>query len=136
MLLVVNTAVKVTDLTAPDKGAECGRFHFLRPTMALVGFGLEVAVKSWTAMEALLRMSFPHGRPRESEKHYWGLSPKKVQWIWKQMILPRLTWLSRLGSFSDENSDDIEKESCKTCPSLLCPHVENHTYCRFGDHFE
>ena len=25
-------------------------------------------------------------------KHYWGLSPKKVHWIWKQVILPRLTY--------------------------------------------
>ena len=25
---------------------------------------------------------------RPAIKHIWGLSPKKVQWIWKQMILP------------------------------------------------
>ena len=25
-------------------------------------------------------------------KHYWGLNPKKVQWIWKQIILPHLTY--------------------------------------------
>ena len=29
---------------------------------------------------------------RPAIKHHWGLSPKKVQWIWKQMILPRLTY--------------------------------------------
>ena len=25
-------------------------------------------------------------------KYYWGLGPKRVQWIWKQIILPRLTY--------------------------------------------
>ena len=25
-------------------------------------------------------------------KHFWGLRPKRVQWIWKQIILPRLTY--------------------------------------------
>ena len=25
-------------------------------------------------------------------KHFWGLNPKRVQWIWKQIILPRLTY--------------------------------------------
>ena len=29
---------------------------------------------------------------RPAIKHHWGLSPIKVQWIWKQMILPRLTY--------------------------------------------
>ena len=25
-------------------------------------------------------------------KHFWGLNPKRVQWIWKPIILPRLTY--------------------------------------------
>ena len=25
-------------------------------------------------------------------KHFWGLNPKRVQWIWKQIILPHLTY--------------------------------------------
>ena len=29
---------------------------------------------------------------RPAIKHHWGLSPKKVQWIWKQIILPCLTY--------------------------------------------
>ena len=62
-------------------------------------------------------------------KHFWGLNPKRVQWIWKQIILPCLTYGCHVwGHSQTKNPNYINQESRKTCLGILCPHVEVHTY--------
>ena len=75
---------------------------------------------------------------RPAIKHHWGLSPKKVQWIWKQMILPRLTYGCHVWGHSlMKNSDLINQESLqRLCSCLLCSHVEIHTKCWFRNYSE
>ena len=33
-------------------------------------------------------------------KHFWGLNPKRIQWIWKQIILARITYGCHVWSHS------------------------------------
>ena len=57
---------------------------------------------------------------RPAINYNWGLGPKRVQSIWKQIVLPRLTYaISKI----------FNQDSQNTYLGLLCSHVENNTYC-------